>query len=192
MSTLAVFFSPETLFELSIYLKLATEGSLPNDLDSEIIEQPFQHQEWLKRVLGSLRALRIRVAHIALYDVSFTNLVELRIEDICLGYKPLFKRLLRAISSASNLQYLHLANVTSYASQDPDNTPQDIVSDELSISLPNLEQVYLSGMWFNDLEAIFESIVPGNEKWTLCERTIVYMSMSLEYSPRPLFSNWVF
>ncbi|KAL5639409.1 hypothetical protein ACGC1H_006799 [Rhizoctonia solani] len=168
MSTLAVFSSPGMLSELSIYLKPITENEPPTDLDWEIIEHPSQHQEQFKRILGSLRVLRIRVAHIGLYDISFTNLVDLQLEDIQFGYKPMFKRLLGAISSALNLQYLRLASVSSIALQDPDSTPQGTINDDvLSILLPNLKQVYLSSMWFNDLETVFESFVPGNEKWIL-------------------------
>ncbi|CAE6445614.1 unnamed protein product [Rhizoctonia solani] len=162
--TLPVFSLPGTLSELSIYLKPGAEYELPTDLDCEIIELPLQHQENFKRIFSSLRALRIRVAHIDLYDVSFANLVELRLEDIRLGDQLIFKRLLGTISSALNLQYLHLAAVSSITSH------HHIIShdDDLpSISLPNLKQVYLSDMWFYDLKAIFESFVPGHEKWML-------------------------
>ncbi|KAG8733140.1 hypothetical protein FRC11_008493 [Ceratobasidium sp. 423] len=173
VSTLAVFSSPKTLSELSICLDSTTVFGGPREEDCELIKQPLQHQERFRKILGSLRALRIRVAQIDLYDVSFVNLLELRIENIQLGYKPIFKRLLRAISSASNLQYLQLVSVTSYLDRETNHlttsTPPDIIDEDdgLLISFPNLQTVYLSDLFFNDLREIFKSFVPGDEKWIL-------------------------
>ncbi|CAE6497860.1 unnamed protein product [Rhizoctonia solani] len=159
VSILAVFFSPKTLSELSMYL-----NSTPTFESSKVIKQPVQHQERLKAILGSLRTLRMRIVLVELHDISFTNLVELRLENIC--YKPVSKWLLRVISSAPNLQYLRLVSLTSCLI--PGIGPADPTeANKLSISLPKLKVVYLSDLYYNDLRSIFESFVPGNEKWIL-------------------------
>ncbi|KAG8733139.1 hypothetical protein FRC11_008492 [Ceratobasidium sp. 423] len=163
ISTLATSSTPGILSELSVCLEPVVRPEGPSDGRCAIIELPFLRQERLEKILGSLRSLRIRVAHINLYGVSFVNLVELRIESLKLGDRLMFRRLLGAISSASKLQYLRLVSVSSYFPRDPDS----IEDDELSISLPDLKIAYIAGMWFNDLEMIFKSVVPGNAKWTL-------------------------
>ncbi|CEL57060.1 hypothetical protein RSOLAG1IB_08313 [Rhizoctonia solani AG-1 IB] len=154
MSQLAVFSSPGILSELSIHFS--------GDYD-QIISLPTQHQDRFNQILGSLSSLKLRNAYIDLFSVSFTGLVELRLERLELGSPLMFERLLRAISSALNLQYLGLANVSS--ERNPDMNSLD--NSGLSVSFPKLKTVYLSGIWFSDLEMIVKSFVSGNEEWII-------------------------
>ncbi|CAE6459365.1 unnamed protein product [Rhizoctonia solani] len=161
MSNLATILVPGIISKLSIAI-----GSR-NDPDYRFFDHRPERRELYKQILGSLHSLRIRNMKINLYETSFTKLVELRLENIQIGDRSI-KRLLGTISTASNLQYLHLASLRTVDPHDPIIQPQDTINDdELSISLPNLKLVYLDGMSFHDLELIFGSIVPGNEEWVV-------------------------
>ncbi|KAF8683399.1 hypothetical protein RHS04_01998 [Rhizoctonia solani] len=152
--------SPGTLSELAIYF--TDDWDLRRGIKRPI-ELPFQQQERFNQILGFLCSLRLRNFYIDLHDVSFARLVELKVEEVILGSPQMVRRLFRAISSASNLQYLGLNFISSYSSSDVDTVEED----SFTISLSNLRIVHLSVAWFNDFEMVFKSFVPRNEKWII-------------------------
>ncbi|KAH7320402.1 hypothetical protein B0J17DRAFT_633766 [Rhizoctonia solani] len=178
-SSLVTLVTPGRFSELSICIKPKTDFGTPSLGDWAIISLPSKQQELIKCILSSLRALRIRAAHLELHGISSANLLKLRIESITFDSTLQFKRLLEAISSVSRLQYLYLITLSS-RNLDPDSSSDDTASDatsdmasdtlgtyELSISFPNLKVLHLADMWFGDLVLVLQSIVPGDEKLML-------------------------
>ncbi|KAH7339151.1 hypothetical protein B0J17DRAFT_659986 [Rhizoctonia solani] len=149
------------LTELSLYHILEPSEEFGLDIPEEhgfltSLRPYVPFSSSIDQTVQSLRVLRLKNIYIHWQLMTFPKLVELRVESVMIGTKANFNQLLLALQTAPHLQKLGLISLNT--EPDPDDAP---ASSSISVSLPNLQRLYLGDLYSDDAEMILRSITAG-------------------------------
>ncbi|KAF8695664.1 F-box-like, partial [Rhizoctonia solani] len=123
--------------------------------------------------LGFVGILRLKSVLPPPYSRCYSNLVELRLQDIRFGINTCFEQFLGTLSSATQLQSLDLISVlTSITHHHADDK-------RIMVRLPLLKHLYLENLDLNILESVFLTIEPGQYYTSLMMTQRCLLSVSL-------------
>ncbi|KEP46169.1 hypothetical protein V565_214830, partial [Rhizoctonia solani 123E] len=112
-------------------------------------------------MLGSLSVFRLGGTNVYWDNMKFSSrLVELHIEGVVLGYDIDIVPFLQAISSASELRDLKIISLMTIRNPQDTNTFSPI-------TFPNLQSLFLGGLYYNTLEILLRTIVSCTHRVTL-------------------------
>ncbi|KDN39038.1 hypothetical protein RSAG8_09074, partial [Rhizoctonia solani AG-8 WAC10335] len=134
---------------------------MPEETDF-LISRGHPNYASFARLMETLAAFRISGIHVHWDNIaSSTRLVELRIEQVVVGYDNAILPFVRALSSAPNLRDLKIISVSTFRAWDT------IYDSPVPITFPNLESLLLQDLYFNTLEFLLPAISPGSYCSTL-------------------------
>ncbi|CAE6459900.1 unnamed protein product [Rhizoctonia solani] len=157
--------TPGSLCELSIQFNKAelVNHRTPEESDYLFPRDHIDHVSFASLV-GTLTAFRISGLHFHWDTMArATRLVELRIEQITLGYDDALVSLVQALSSAPNLRDLKMISVSTF--RDPAATHDRKLI--VPVAFPNLKSLFLQDLYFNSLEYLLPIISPGSYRLIL-------------------------
>ncbi|KAL5637371.1 hypothetical protein ACGC1H_003967 [Rhizoctonia solani] len=157
---------PPSLRELSIChthdINCKSPESLPQESDYLSFYE-CHHRPTFQQLIRSVSALRVSGIPFHWQAITFsTNLVELRIQALTLGYESELNHLLKAVASATQLQKLSIISLAAFPDPVGIESPMPI-----SIELPNLQSLYVEDLYFNVLDWILTNITPGSHRLKL-------------------------
>ncbi|KAG8694885.1 hypothetical protein FRC11_001892, partial [Ceratobasidium sp. 423] len=127
-------------------------------------------QHKMNTLFQTLRVLRVRNVHIHWQHVSLTQLVELRIDSIMLGFNSDLYQFILSLTSAPQLRKLQITSVVTL----PDPTDMDFAP----LAFPNLQSLALEDLYWDAIWIVLASIIPGQHQVavyatdkSLCENT---------------------
>ncbi|CAE6518206.1 unnamed protein product, partial [Rhizoctonia solani] len=155
-----------SLTELSIRWDKAHNASpaLPTDEFDYIFPRSHSEQTSFTNMMGLLTAFRISGIQFHWDTIVFsTRLVELRIDNITLGYDDAIVSFLRALSSASELRDLKLISVATL------HRPSAALNTgtPAPIEFPKLQSLLLQNMYFNALKLLLPAFTRARHCLTL-------------------------
>ncbi|KAF8737821.1 hypothetical protein RHS02_06020, partial [Rhizoctonia solani] len=137
------------------YNNYEPEPGLPTENDFIFPHDSPEHTSFAQ-FLGSLTAFRIRNVLFHWDNIAFSSrLVELRMQEVNLGYDDAIILFLKALSSASQLRDLKIIAVDTF--HRPSITTR---VDTHSITFPNLQTLLLEELYFNTFQIIVSMISP--------------------------------
>ncbi|KAL5633533.1 hypothetical protein ACGC1H_003880 [Rhizoctonia solani] len=154
-----------SLSELSIQLGNASIMNYRIPVESDfLISRGHSQYASFARLIEKLMVFRISGIHIHWDTIAFsTRLVELRIEQVAVGYDTAIVPFVRALSSAPNLRDMKIISVSTFCDLDA----TDEQNSSAPITFPNLESLFLRDLYFNTLEHLLPAISPGSYCLTL-------------------------
>ncbi|CAE6471122.1 unnamed protein product [Rhizoctonia solani] len=159
---------PGFITGLSIWLDCSDSFVPPPPLAEDFIfYEDTSRQAALELIANSLYVLRLRTVNLYMSNLSFENLVKLRLQDLVLGHKTACHGLLRALASASQLCDLEIISVIAWTSGDGNGGGEGEEADQvpnqskLPIKLPCLRRLFLEDLYANVTGTILRSIIPG-------------------------------
>ncbi|KAF8671696.1 hypothetical protein RHS04_08201 [Rhizoctonia solani] len=105
--------------------------------------------------LGFVGILRLKNVLPPSYSQCYSNIVQLRLQDIWFKTDHDFEQFLGTLSSATQLQSLDLISVFSFQS------PRALGTEDITVDFPRLKRLYLENLDLNVLESVFLTIEPG-------------------------------
>ncbi|CAE6499639.1 unnamed protein product [Rhizoctonia solani] len=121
------------------------------------------HRATFGQLVQSVATLRISGLPFHWHAITFsTELVELQIHSVTLGYESGLNHFLKAVASATQLRDLKIISVSAFPNPEENESAMP-----LSIAIPNLESLYLQDLHYNVLQRILTTIVPGSHHLTL-------------------------
>ncbi|GAB1524357.1 hypothetical protein RhiTH_007510 [Rhizoctonia solani] len=137
------------------YNNYEPEPGLPTEDDFIFPHDSPEHTSFAQ-FLGSLTAFRISNVLFHWDNIAFSSrLVELRMQEVNLGYDDAIILFLKALSSASQLRDLKIIAVDTF--HGPSITTR---VDTHSITFPNLQRLLLKELYFNTFQIIVSMISP--------------------------------
>ncbi|CAE6437563.1 unnamed protein product, partial [Rhizoctonia solani] len=157
---------PSSLQELSInhvhHINCKRSESLPHDIDY-LSFHGCHHRPTFNQLIRSVSVLRVSGIPFHWETINFSaRLVELRVQEVTLGYESELNHFLKAVASATQLRELTIISLSAF----PDPLDSDIPS-PVSVELPNLQSLYIQDLYFNVLDRILTNINPGSHRLTL-------------------------
>ncbi|KAJ1306499.1 hypothetical protein OPQ81_007501 [Rhizoctonia solani] len=164
ISTLLERHTPGSLSELSIrFTQMRDRIDRPPLAFDYILTHDPSQQELFAGLVRDLVAFRINNVLLRWDTLTFsTRLVELRIQQVTLGYDDAIIPFLRALSSASNLRDLEIVSVSTIY-----NPVTHIQPLSPPIKLPALRFLFMKDLYLNTLERLLSAIAPGPYRSTL-------------------------
>ncbi|KAG8713424.1 hypothetical protein FRC11_012214, partial [Ceratobasidium sp. 423] len=130
-----------------------------------ILPHDSPQQTSFASLLASLKTFRIHNVYFHWETMTFsTRLVELRIQNITLGYDEAIAPFLRALTSAPELRDLTIIDVRTFVKR-------DAVVDAKAfpvVTLPKLQHFLVDDLYLNTLELLLPKISPGSQVLKLC------------------------
>ncbi|KAH7339437.1 hypothetical protein B0J17DRAFT_627540 [Rhizoctonia solani] len=158
---------PSQLAELSIYQYTTKEYSqrfMPSEKQHIVRHNSYYWTPFLE-IVKSLSVLRISGEAFSLMHMAFSSrLVELRLQNISIGYDSEFSEFLNVLSSAPELRDLKLISLITLHDKP---VPWGAIQQQQHIMLPNLQSILLEELYFNTLELLLRWLTPGSCRLTL-------------------------
>ncbi|CAE7058303.1 unnamed protein product, partial [Rhizoctonia solani] len=126
----------------------------PNSLEQTSFEE----------ILKNLSVLRLRGAQCYWDTIAFSDrLVELCLQDICLGYDSMMAKVIMSLSAATGLRDLKLISVKTF----PDRVMEQSLMTGTRISLPSLQSLLVRDLYANTLDFFLSSIMSRSHQLVL-------------------------
>ncbi|CAE6437077.1 unnamed protein product [Rhizoctonia solani] len=166
--------SPGSLKELSLNMHPPMSSS-PMTHEDDSCFQGSQPTFWasFEQLLGSLRVLRLRRVVPRMVNISFSSLVELRIQAFAFRHDTALRELLWSVATASQLRKLELITITIYNVQNVPTPPEY----KIPFPLPNLQMLFLEDLREHVLQTVFFAIKSG------AHRTVLSLSPLYKLAP---------
>ncbi|KAG8755566.1 hypothetical protein FRC11_005947 [Ceratobasidium sp. 423] len=177
--------TPLFLRELSIrHVGESAAGKrLPRESEYLISDESFIDHDRFKRLVQSLSAFRMSGIPIHWNAVTFSSqLVELMLDGVTLGFESEVGRFLGALSSATRLRDLRITSVVVF----PENLTIDGTDAEDSrVELPSLKTLFFGNLYYNTMRSFSRRLAPGSYHLSLlltqhCTRTCTIESGDFE------------
>ncbi|KAH7325413.1 hypothetical protein B0J17DRAFT_224515 [Rhizoctonia solani] len=157
---------PPSLRELSIChghnIGCEISERLPHQTDYLTLHE-CSHRPTFRQLIRSVSILRVSGIPFHWHSIAFsTELVELRIQSVTIGYESELNHFLKAIASAPRLRDLSIISLCAFPDPDESN-----ISMPPFIRLENLKSLYLDDLYFNVLHRILISILSASHRLTL-------------------------
>ncbi|CAE6423787.1 unnamed protein product [Rhizoctonia solani] len=160
--------TPGNITEFSLCY-IDNPNSFSETLDPMFPDHSSQYSIF-QRLADSVRILRIGGKSIH-WDMPFTALSRVRIQDMMLGHTSEILKFLTAVASSPNLRQIEIVSVTFYENPSDDRTAQP------AIAFPKLESLYLKDLYQNNLQVLLSLVAPGSHRvvvhYTTCAHSIV-------------------
>ncbi|CAE6423014.1 unnamed protein product [Rhizoctonia solani] len=154
---------PSSLHELSIChihdINCKSPESLPDETEYLSFHE-CRYRPTFQQLIRSVSVLRVSGIPFHWHAITFsTNLVELRIQAVTLGYESELNHLLKAVATATQLRKLSIISLSAFPDPVGAESPMPI-----SVDLPKLQTLYVEDLYFNVLDWILTNINPGSHR----------------------------
>ncbi|CUA69934.1 hypothetical protein RSOLAG22IIIB_08777 [Rhizoctonia solani] len=154
-----------SLTELSIWFEnpSVVNYRMPGETEY-LISRDHSNYASFARLMETLTAFRISGIHVPWETIaSSTRLVEVRIEQVAIGYDSAIIPFVRSLSSAPNLRDLKVISVSTFH----DLGATQGHNSSAPVTFPNLETLLLQDLYYNTLEHLLPVVSPGSYHLTL-------------------------
>ncbi|KAG8708784.1 hypothetical protein FRC11_006184 [Ceratobasidium sp. 423] len=150
--------TPRSLTQLSLRIEASPYTRVPSR-SAYIFESDPTYRSAFENIVNSLRILRLRSVRFRMDNITFKNLVELRIQDVQLGDDAALEAFLLALTPESQIRTLEIISVTTHRG----DTVRS--GDPSRLSLPSLESLYLEDLYLNVIQTVLRIIAPGEYRF---------------------------